>query len=198
MEPVQIISVSMIVFGFLVYFLISKIMTEKAKVQSCIQDCSIYASYIQQPELPGSLTNEGPSFIKWTSEGVQAKQLQDMNPMGAFRLVGSIINGGEIDAHLNEFYFPYQEIQSIRRVVHLRSKQGEGGGQYSHLIEINGKHNQVVYGIESMDVKKLAELINACLYFNQDIQIDKVMMDILIDRKVPRLYASKKLARRLD
>lgn len=155
-----------------------------------------YERYITVPILPGSLTENGVTFLTWTEEGIQSKQLRDVkfNALKILKLFKSIRRGNGLDKYFNEVFIPYHEIQSIYRIVWARNNSDEFDS-YAVLIEIKGEKDRIVYDIRAIDEKKLAELINACLYFNPNIKIDSVVKDILINKKIPILHTSKKNAK---
>lgn len=63
---------------------------------------------------------------------------------------------------------------------------------FEHYIVIQDIHGQGIQ-LRVNELKKFcyAKIINCCLYHNPYIQIDKVVMDTLIDGKIPRIYVSR-------
>lgn len=203
---------------FLIFGVLYKVAKKTIKNQSRVQSFDDYQPYVSQPpSLPTKLPLKELPFVIvalivifiWSVFMVVGFISIDDIGFG-FIIISTIVCGpllyfltkyhkrekteDELYLFLNEDAIvykgqriPYNEIKSIYHI--FRSTGHYKNRKYTHYIEITGDYDRIVIPISELEAEHWRELINCCVYHNPHLLIDKVVKDILVNRKIPALSA---------
>lgn len=181
--------------GCFVFFLIFSFANKMGKKQMETQKYQDYSASIHNPVIPQQALHSDKKHVlaEWTSEGVLIKQLnqETQSLKEQLQMLKELKDGTSIDKYFHDVFISYQEIVSIRRIV-----KGERNRRYfTNVIQIRGENEVIQISTTTLNPEQLSELINTCLYFNRSIEIDQVTMKVFLNKRLPNLSQSRKMAR---
>lgn len=199
-------STVIIVIGFCVAFMVSALIStiivfrRLATKSQAIQMNRDYLEYVNP-------VGELPAYIKRgvyvtgvkTTVGFEILQRKQDNS----KQVHDYILSENIDvAERPELYemmsIPYSDIKSIRRgayIVDVGEMVGNGEScRYIHTYEIKSVDKTVYIDVDDLCATTIINLINHCLFFNNEIEIDGAIRTIVVKRSVPYLLSDKRTA----
>lgn len=179
------------VFAFLLlflFYLLVKWNNEKVKKQFEIQDYEDYRSYIKPQKKEEGVLEEldvlgSEPVLHWNKEGIVYRKLVDMDVKKGLNFVKELMEKNDVSHYVKEILIPYKDIQRIRYVL-------KKDINFRHKIVIQSEKHKIVFNLYQVKLEQMLEVIHTCLHANPNIKIDKVIMEILRDEKIPKLYVS--------